>query len=251
MSMKSARAVCVIPARYAARRLPGKPLLLVKGIPLVMWVYNRVVEADVFDDVIVATDSARIRDTVRRLGGTAVMTSPKNRSGTDRACEAVQRIACGYVVNVQGDEPEIPVRILRDVGKNLSAIDDYSLLTCATNATIDEIDNPHVVKVVLARSGDALYFSRAAIPHSRDGGRRTVLKHIGIYGFTRTGLKRFCRLPRSKLESIEALEQLRALEGGMRVHCLVRAYRGGGIDTAADLAAFRRRVGGADDEGCA
>ncbi|MBD3391201.1 MAG: 3-deoxy-manno-octulosonate cytidylyltransferase [Chitinivibrionales bacterium] len=243
--MKSSRScVCVIPARYGSKRLPGKPLATIRGIPLVIWVYNRVAESGVFDDVVVATDDTRIRDTVRRHGGKAIMTSKKHATGTDRVLEAVGKLRCRHVVNVQGDEPQIPIGVLKDFSRHLRRIDDHTLLTCATNATIDEMDDPDVVKVVLAGNGDALYFSRSAIPYRRSGGTKPGYKHIGIYGFTRSGLRRFCRLPRSVLEQTEKLEQLRALEGGMRVRCLVRRYRSIGIDTKEDLAAFRRLVGG-------
>jgi 3-deoxy-manno-octulosonate cytidylyltransferase (CMP-KDO synthetase) len=213
-----------------------------------MWAYDRVASSGVFDEVVVATDDGRILETVERLGGRAVMTSRAHTSGTDRVWEAVQKIRCRYVVNVQGDEPRIPVRILRDFRHSLVRIDDHGLLTCATNATIEEADDPNVVKVVLAANGDALYFSRSAIPFFRSGIRQRGYRHIGIYGFTRRGLATFCGLPRGKLEKAEKLEQLRALEGGMRVQCLVRRYRCVGIDTAGDMDAFRRLVG--DGEGC-
>jgi len=240
---------CIIPARYASQRLPAKALIAVRGMPIIVWVYKNVVRSQAFDSVIVATDDRRIADAVRRWGGTAVMTSVRHTSGTDRIYEAAHQIRCDYIVNVQGDEPRIPPRMLREFKKALRGIDDNTLLTCATNATLEEMHNPSVVKVVRNAMGEALYFSRSPIPYYRSGasGKRLKhkgLKHIGIYGFTFKGLGRFCALPKGWLEQAEKLEQLRALEGGMKIRCLVLPYRGGiAVDTPADLAAFRLMAG--------
>jgi 3-deoxy-manno-octulosonate cytidylyltransferase (CMP-KDO synthetase) len=242
MTAALGKTICVIPARYASQRLKGKPLLCIQGCPLILWVYNNIVSSGVFDDVVVATDDTRICNAVRAHGGKALMTSKKHASGTDRVFEAVQRLRCKYVINVQGDEPQVPHRILHDMKGRLAEIDDDTLLTCATNATIEEMDDPNAVKVVLAKSGDALYFSRSAIPYYRSSRSKAGLKHVGIYGFTRGGIKKFCSLKRGKLEQAEKLEQLRALEGGMRIRCLVRAYRGIGIDTRKDLRAFKKSI---------
>jgi 3-deoxy-D-manno-octulosonate cytidylyltransferase len=234
--------VCVIPARYASTRLPGKPLITVKGLPLVMWTYNRAMESEAFNEVYVATDDERIQDTVREFGGKSIMTSPDHSSGTDRIHEAVQNIPGDYVVNLQGDEPQIPIDILKDFGENLIETDTLSLLTCVSYATIEEINDPNVVKTVLAADGAALYFSRAPIPFGRDTSNITGYKHVGIYGFSRESLARFCNLKKGVLEDIEKLEQLRALEHGMRVLCLVRDFTCRGIDTPEDLEAFRLSV---------
>jgi 3-deoxy-manno-octulosonate cytidylyltransferase (CMP-KDO synthetase) len=240
--MKKSKAICVIPARYASTRLPGKPLLKIKGLPLIMWVYNRISRSGAFDEVIIATDDKRILDTAGSYGAKAVMTSRSHRCGTDRVAEAVKNIRCDYVVNIQGDEPLIPKRLLKDFRASLGEIDDDCLLTCATNATIKEMNEPSVVKVALAADGHALYFSRSPIPYCRSG-RLRAYKHTGIYGFTKNGLNTFCKLPPGRLERSEQLEQLRALEAGMRIRCLVRKYSGMGIDTPHDLNVFRRNVG--------
>ncbi len=236
------RTICVIPARYGSTRLPGKPLISIKGLPLIMWTYNRAKESGAFDDVYVATDDARIMDTVTQHGGSALMTSPEHASGTDRVNEVVQKTAGDYIVNLQGDEPQIPVDILKGFAENLLKLDNLSLLTCVTYATIEEMHDANVVKAVLSAKREALYFSRAPIPFGRDDARYTGYKHIGIYGFTRESLARFCTLESGELEKVEKLEQLRALEHGMKIVCLKREYFGIGIDTEEDLESFRLSV---------
>jgi 3-deoxy-manno-octulosonate cytidylyltransferase (CMP-KDO synthetase) len=237
--------LCVIPARYASTRLPGKPLCVVKGLPLIMWAYNNAVAAKVFDSVCVATDDLRIHDTVLRFGGVCCMTSDRHASGTDRVAEAAAKFDFPYVVNLQGDEPATPPDLLAALAANLGRLDDNSLLTCVSNATIKDKENPNAVKAVCDVNGDALYFSRAPIPYDRDGGQKGILIHWGIYGFTALSLKRFCSFPTGVLETREKLEQLRALENGMRILCLATDHaRGSGIDTQEDLDAFRERAEG-------
>lgn len=243
-ALQDKRTVCVIPARYGSTRLPGKPLMEVKGLPLVMWTYNRAQESAAFDGVYVATDDERIADAVTRCGGTAIMTSLDHTSGTDRVYEAVKRIEGTYIVNIQGDEPLIPIDILQEFAAMLPSLDTLSLLTCVTNATIEDMHNEHVVKAVLAAGGEALYFSRAPIPFGRDTTRYTRYRHVGIYGFTRESLAYFCTLKQGVLEQIEKLEQLRALEQGMKIRCLIKEYTGVGIDTREDFEAFRLSVEG-------
>jgi 3-deoxy-D-manno-octulosonate cytidylyltransferase len=237
--------LCVIPARYGSTRLPGKPLIPVKGLPLVMWAYNRALKSGVFGTVCVATDDRRICETVERHGGVAVMTATNHASGTDRVCEAARAWPqFDYVVNLQGDEPLVPVELLKRLGGAIGSIDDNSLLTFVSNATIDERNNPNVVKVVLNRREEALYFSRSPIPHDRDGEAGKTLKHCGIYAFTKRGLEHFCGLPRGELEQREKLEQLRALEHGMKIMCLSFDYDGAGIDTVEDVQKFKSLVEG-------
>jgi 3-deoxy-manno-octulosonate cytidylyltransferase (CMP-KDO synthetase) len=237
--------LCVIPARYASTRLPGKPLGMVKDLPLIMWAYNGAVAANVFDKVCVATDDLRVHETVRRFGGESCMTSALHVSGTDRVAEVAVKLGYRYIVNLQGDEPCVPPDLLAKVASNLDKLDDNSLLTCVSNATIEDKENPNVVKVVCAINGEALYFSRAPIPFDRDGrGQQGILSHVGIYGFSAESLKRFCSYPAGTLELREKLEQLRALENGMRIICLTTDYASCGIDTPQDLDAFRKRVEG-------
>ncbi|HUI92271.1 MAG TPA: 3-deoxy-manno-octulosonate cytidylyltransferase [Chitinivibrionales bacterium] len=236
--------LCVIPARYGSSRLPGKPLIMFKNLPLVMWVYNRAKQSGVFDMVCVATDDRRVHETVLNYGGASCLTSPRHASGTDRVNEVEEKYRYRYIVNLQGDEPLVPRSLMRKFAEKLATLDDNSLLTCVSHATIKEKDNPNVVKAVLNKRQEALYFSRAPIPYEREGGGKRILVHWGIYGFTARSLARFCAFPQGELERRELLEQLRALENGMRIACLVTGERSCGIDTPADAEAFRKMVEG-------
>jgi 3-deoxy-manno-octulosonate cytidylyltransferase (CMP-KDO synthetase) len=233
--------LCVIPARYASSRLPGKPLALIDGKPLVMWAYDRAVASGAFDRVCVATDDQRIVEAILKAGGDVVMTSSNHSRGTDRVFEVTGKVHCTHVVNLQGDEPVMPLNVLKDFTHALKQIDDNSLLTIVSHATIGDEDKPDVVKVVLNRMEEALYFSRASIPYERDG-KGLFYKHKGIYGFSVEALKKFCSFPEGDLEKRESLEQLRALENGMHIKCLIRDFESIGIDTPADLEAFRAMV---------
>jgi 3-deoxy-manno-octulosonate cytidylyltransferase (CMP-KDO synthetase) len=236
------KVLCVIPARYGSTRLPGKPLLEINGRPLVMWVYTSAERARCFDKIVVATDDRRIGDAVERHGGLAAMTSPNHKSGTDRVFEIARKEKYGFIVNLQGDEPEIPTGLLRRFAAALFQLDNNSLLTTVSHATIRHVENPTMVKAVLDAEGNALYFSRSVIPYDRrERGSKQFLRHTGIYGFTREGLRRYCAFPEGVLERREGLEQLRALEFGMTIRCLVYDFESFGIDTPHDLAAFRRR----------
>ncbi|MCU0610057.1 MAG: 3-deoxy-manno-octulosonate cytidylyltransferase [Chitinispirillaceae bacterium] len=234
---------CVIPARFGSTRLPGKPLAEIQGLPLVMWVYNCALAAGVFDKIIVATDHEDIVASVQSHGGCAVMTSVAHRRGSERVFEAVKNEPAAFIVNLQGDEPDIPVSVLASFVEVLRTLDDNSLLTVASHATITDVENPHMVKVVLDADGNALYFSRSKIPYERES-TGVFLRHKGIYGFPRAALTRYCSLPEGDLEKRESLEQLRALEHGMKIRCIVHDFDSAGIDTPEDLAAFRKRVSG-------
>jgi 3-deoxy-manno-octulosonate cytidylyltransferase (CMP-KDO synthetase) len=210
-----------------------------------MWAYNRALDSGAFGKICVATDDPRIVDAVERHGGTAVMTKANHASGTDRVCEAARALPqFDYVVNLQGDEPLVPVELLKSLGRHIRRIDDNSLLTCVSYATIDERDDPNIVKAVLNRRGEALYFSRSSIPFDRDGDGEKALKHVGVYAFTRQGLEYFCGLPCGELEKREKLEQLRALEHGMKIMCFPFEYDGLAIDTPEDVEKFKRLVEG-------
>lgn len=237
------RTLCVIPARIGSTRLPEKPLQIIHGIPLIVWVLRNARNSCAFDEVCVATDDRRIADVVEADGGHAVMTAPDHVSGTDRVNEVAQKVACSHIVNVQGDEPRIPANLLKLFSTKLKQLDDNSLLTIVSHATIEEKLNPNVVKAVLDRTGKALYFSRSPLPYERSVHAPT-LKHIGIYGFTVGSLNRFCSFPPGELEQTEKLEQLRALENGMQIHCVVHDFESIGIDTPEELELFRRMVSG-------
>jgi 3-deoxy-manno-octulosonate cytidylyltransferase (CMP-KDO synthetase) len=234
--------LCVIPARYASTRLPAKPLCDIAGKPMIMWVYERAVASGAFDKVVVATDHDAIFSAVKKAHGDVVMTSPDHPRGTDRVFEVVKKVQCDFVVNLQGDEPNVPKEILTDFSSEVKKLNDNSLLTIASHATIVESNNPNVVKVVLDGFQNALYFSRSRIPYDRDAIGAKLLKHKGIYGFSSESLAKFCSFPQGELEKAESLEQLRALEYGMKIRCLVRDFDSIGIDTQEDLELFRRIV---------
>ncbi len=213
----------VIPARYASTRFPGKPLAMIAGKTMIQRVWERCAAATMPQRIVVATDDARISAEVQRFGGEAMMTPADLPSGTERMAWVAARSDAEIFVNVQGDEPLLPpstidaaVHALR---RNEAA--DIATAACPLNVT-EGISSPNVVKLVTDREGFALYFSRAAIPHIRDAGNAidhigVYRKHIGIYVFRRDALLRFAQLPPSPLEQYEKLEQLRALEHGMRI----------------------------------
>ena len=235
----------VIPARFASQRLPGKPLLAKTGKPLIQHVYERVLKARRVDRVVVATDDERILRAVADFGGEAVMTSPRHPSGTDRTAEAVRRIPCDAVINVQGDEPEIEPSLIDRLAETLRKDPEADWVTAAVPTRGSrKLENPATVKIARDARGYALYFSRSAIPH--ECGRafpRRALVHVGIYGFRKPALMRFAKSRPSPLEKTERLEQLRALELGMRIRVLDVARAERSIDTPADYRAFvaRRR----------
>jgi 3-deoxy-manno-octulosonate cytidylyltransferase (CMP-KDO synthetase) len=232
-----ARPVAVIPSRYASTRLPAKPLAMLAGKPMVQHVHDRCRESGAFSLVLVATDDERIASAVRAFGGEAVMTSARCRSGTDRVAEVAAQLPDAlFFVNVQGDEPLIHPDALRSIA---GAFEDPSVQMATLVRPLDpeERQNPAVVKVVLGRNMDALYFSRADIPFERDPGQGFPPRyaHLGLYAYARETLLQLSRLPPSPLEESEKLEQLRALECGFRIRCAVTLHRSVGVDTPEDL----------------
>jgi len=237
----------IIPARYASTRLPGKPLLAETGRPLIQHVVDAVRRADGIDRVVVATDDERIAEAVAGFGGKAVMTSKSCRSGTDRLAEAAEVLGLAdkdLVLNIQGDEPEIPVGCIEKLIELLRTA-DAEMVTLATPLADDLADQPDKVKVVCDASGKALYFSRAKMPFDRDGDSAVRYRlHIGVYGYTAAFLKRFAALRPAPAEQAEKLEQLRALEHGFAIAVAVVDCDVAGIDTPEDYAAFVARIAG-------
>jgi 3-deoxy-manno-octulosonate cytidylyltransferase (CMP-KDO synthetase) len=230
--------VGAIPARYGSTRLPGKPLLPIAGRPMIEHVYGRVREAAGLDRVVVLTDDERIARVVLRFGGEVELTPAECRSGTDRIAWAARSWdGVAAVVNVQGDEPLIDPAAVGLVARHLVAHPEDPMVTLAVPAEPEEEDAASAVKVVCDLSGHALYFSRARIPFPRHGNAAAVRprKHVGIYGYQREALLRLAELPRSPLEEVESLEQLRALENGIRIRVLEGGRPGPGVDTAEDL----------------
>jgi 3-deoxy-manno-octulosonate cytidylyltransferase (CMP-KDO synthetase) len=242
-STPSARVVVVIPSRWASSRLPGKPLADIGGITMVERVYRRAASARGVAGVLVATDDDRVAQAVAGFGGTAVMTRPDHPSGTDRIAEVARGLACDIVVNVQGDEPALDRAAIEAAVAPLSA--DPSILMGTLGTRLDpsaDLQNPNAVKVLVDRQGYALYFSRAPVPYRREAGEALagVLRHIGLYVYRREFLLTLASLPRTPLERIESLEQLRALEHGYRIRVVETSYTSVSVDTPEDLERVRR-----------
>ena len=229
----------IIPARYASTRFPGKPLAEINGKPMVQWVYERVQSSEVHD-LAVATDDERIADCVCGFGGKVVMTSPDHASGTDRCGEAAKAMHPNdndVVINIQGDEPLISTR---EIHLLASVFEDRSVqIATLVNPFQDEelLRNPNLVKVVKAKNGNVLYFSRLPIPYLRENATppKNYFRHIGIYAYRYEVLRQIVQLPTSELENSEKLEQLRWLENGYTIRALECDYQGIGVDTPEDL----------------
>jgi 3-deoxy-manno-octulosonate cytidylyltransferase (CMP-KDO synthetase) len=242
----SLRVVALIPARFASTRLPGKPLALIDGRPMIEHVYRRVATSRVVRQVIVATDDMRIARAVGEFGGEVRMTRSDHSSGTDRLAEVAATLDCDVVVNVQGDEPLIDPGSIEEAVAPFVA--DASLQITTLYRRISnpaELADPNVVKVVVDRGGFALYFSRAAIPAVRDprGGWPPLYRHVGLYAYRRSALLVLAALEPTPLERAEALEQLRALEHGIRIKAIETSFDSFGVDTPADLEEVRRLIG--------
>jgi len=243
----------VIPARFGASRLPGKPLLEVAGRPLIRWVWE-CARASGAASVVVATDDARISSVAAAFGADVAMTSPQHASGTDRIAEVVR--ARGWppeaiVVNLQGDEPLMPAPVPARIAAALAEHPQCGIATAAAPiSSLAEFLDPSCVKALRGANGEALYFSRACVPWPRDAavdGRpadfRNAWRHIGIYAYRVQTLLEFAGWPPTPLETTEKLEQLRALEHGMRIHVIALAEAPpAGVDTAEDLEAVRARL---------
>ncbi len=245
----------IIPARYASTRLPGKPLREIAGKPLIEHVL-RCAQASGAEQVIVATDDERIAQAVKKLGAQTCMTAAQHRSGTERLAEVVSLLRIPehrIIVNLQGDEPLIPPRIIHQVADNLEQHPPASVATlCAALENAADLFDPHVVKVVRDREGYALYFSRAPIPWDRSAFAAEdvrelphphYFRHIGIYAYRAGFIREYVNWPECELEKAEALEQLRVLWNGCRIHVAeALELPGPGVDTEADLARAATRL---------
>ncbi|MBT7086821.1 MAG: 3-deoxy-manno-octulosonate cytidylyltransferase [Desulfobacterales bacterium] len=230
----------IIPSRYGSTRFEGKPLVPIAGKMMIQRVYEKASQADKVTEVVVATDDKRIIDAVHGFGGNAVMTSEKNRSGTDRVAEAAELIGLDLddiVINVQGDQPLLDPECLDQVVEPFLSDPDLGMTTLAIAIVNEnEITNPKDVKVVFDTKGFALYFSRAPIPFARDDDTYfDTYKHLGIYAYTRRFLEIFKNLPEGKLEKIEKLEQLRAIEYGHKIKVVVTSYDSPEVDIPEDI----------------
>jgi 3-deoxy-manno-octulosonate cytidylyltransferase (CMP-KDO synthetase) len=233
----------VIPARYASTRFPGKPLVQIKGKPMIVHTYENSKKSKLLNEVLVATDDNRILEAVEKAGGKAVMTPSNLESGTDRIAYCVKDISCDIVVNIQGDEPFIQAEAIDSAIKPL--IENDNILVSTLIKKIDKIDdliNRNVNKVIIDKDDYALYFSHSSIPCLRDFAdekewlkHHVFYKHIGLYVYEIGFLFKFSGLPKSALEKAEKLEQLRILENGYKIKCVKTDYESISVDTPDDL----------------
>jgi len=229
-------AVVVIPARYASTRLPGKPLAKINGVPMILRVAENCMKS-IADRVIVATDNQEILQVCEKMDGLESVMSPEDiQTGTDRVARVAKYLQDDVIINVQGDEPFIDPELINALVKDLEDNKDAHMNTACVKFTEDEDpNNPNVVKVVKDVKGNALYFSRSAVPFDRDGSKPTYFKHIGIYGFNRKFLMEYAGMEESGLEKSEKLEQLRALENGYKIRVVETDYNPISVDTPEDL----------------
>ena len=228
--------LCVIPARYASTRLPGKPLADIVGKPMIQHVYERSAQATIPQQVVVATDDEKVFQAVQQFGGKVVMTSSEHQTGTDRLAEVASKYAeVDVIINVQGDEPLINPKVIDELAQEF--LNDTALQMASVMSIMDTEDyqNPNVVKVVTDLNNNALYFSRSLLPYPRVAGKVNVYKHIGIYAYKKDFLLKFAKLEPTPLEQSESLEQLRALENGYKIKMIKTKSKFIGVDSIEDL----------------
>ncbi len=239
MSSRVMPVTVVIPARFGSSRFPGKPLAMLMGRPLIQHVYERAQASPMIHQVLAATDDARIRDAVHGFGGTVVMTTEPFRTGTDRVAAVARQLPAQVFVNLQGDEIILHPELLTDLVMPFLASGTGMGTLKRRLTSMADVRNPGVVKVVTDQQGEALYFSRAPIPHVRGGAHESAAwlhyVHLGIYIYTRETLLRLAELPTSPLEESEKLEQLRALDHGIRIRVWETTHPSLRIDAPEDL----------------
>lgn len=232
--------VAVIPARYASSRFPGKPLAKIAGLPMIEHVYKRTKKVKALSDVIVATDDSRIFDIVEGFGGKAVMTPKNCKTGTDRIIKALKGVKYDWVLNVQGDEPLIEVKVLNRIIKKAEKCSEPAIITASGVVnSYDEYNDINVVKVVKDKFGRAIYFSRSPIPNMERSDFKDlkgVERHFGIYLYHKKALSKFVKLKESFLEKHEKLEQLRAMEAGIPIFIVSTTYTPVNVDLPCDIA---------------
>jgi 3-deoxy-manno-octulosonate cytidylyltransferase (CMP-KDO synthetase) len=244
------KTIGIIPARYASTRFPGKPLEMLEGKSMIQRVYEQTLKARRIDEAIVATDDKRIFEHVRHFGGLVSMTSASHRSGTDRCAEVAARIdEADIIVNVQGDEPFIDPEQIDKVVEPIARRSEIQISTLAKKITsVEALQNPNVVKLVMNRVQEAMYFSRSAIPYVRGLAPEQWLangvfyKHIGLYGFRAEALQEISKLEPSPYEQLESLEQLRWLDAGFRIFVNITELETIGIDTPEDLERAKKEL---------
>jgi len=237
------KATVIIPARMAATRFPGKPLVDICGKPMVQWVYERASRAAMVSDVLVATCDREIFAAVTSFGGKAVMTSDAHRSGTDRLAEAAAELDSEVIVNVQGDEPLIDPSSIDEAISPFAEGGDCVMTSLMVPIDSESAMDPNLVKVVVGLDNHALYFSRSRIPFERKPlENRSIYGHVGLYAYTKDFLLKYAAMEATPLEKTESLEQLRVLEHGYRIRMVEVADRPLGVDTEADLERVRALI---------
>lgn len=234
----------IIPARYGSSRLEGKPLLKAGGKYIIQWVWEKCSKCNDIDRVIVATDDERIFNVCKEFGAEVEMTSDQHKSGSDRIAEVAKRHPeIGYIINVQGDEPLIEPENIELVRKGIVEDDSADISTLVREITdMKEVENPNLVKCIFDVNNYAMYFSRSKIPYERNEGKSKFYGHLGIYGYKSEALFKMTSLPQTNYEMSESLEQLRALQNGMKIKIAVVKNIPIGIDTIDDFNRFKAMV---------
>lgn len=231
--------ISIIPARYNSSRFPGKPLANLAGKPMIQWVYESVSQVEEIDSVYVATDDKRVYDTVHGFNGNAIMTSEDHQCGSERLAECAELLKLkddDIIINVQGDEPLVQVETIQNLVDLFINFDIYMATLKKRIDSSEELENPNVVKVVTNLDGYALYFSRQPIPYIRnDKNILDYYKHVGIYGYKKDFLMRYCTMEQTPLEKAESLEQLRVLENGYQIKVAETNGQTIGVDTPEQL----------------
>lgn len=245
--MEQKEIAIIIPARYGSSRLEGKPLLKACGKPIIQWVWEKAKKCPLVDRVIVATDDERIFDACKDFGAEVEMTSTEHKSGSDRIAEVANRHPeIGYIINLQGDEPLIEQANIELVIKGVLEDEKADISTLLREIKEEnEAQNPNLVKCVFDVNNYAMYFSRSKIPYERNTGKSKIYGHLGIYGYKREALFKMTKLPQTTYEQAESLEQLRALQNGMKIKVAIVKNVPVGIDTIEDFEKFKAMV-----EGC-
>jgi 3-deoxy-manno-octulosonate cytidylyltransferase (CMP-KDO synthetase) len=236
--MKKQKIIGMIPARYASTRFRGKVIADIVNKPMIQRVYEQANKSTILDQLIVAVDDERVFECVKGFGGKVIMTSTAHESGTDRIAEAIENIDAEIVVNIQGDQPLFDARMIEEAVQPMLEDPNIQMSTLKTKIGKEDYNDPAVVKVVVDENNNALYFSRSLIPYSRDKIKMDVYEHVGLYVYRKDFLLKMSKLPRTYLEKIEMLEQLRVLENGYKIKVIetkCESISGISVDTPEDL----------------
>lgn len=237
--------IAVIPVRFGAQRFPGKALAPILDKPMIQWVVEGVSQSQIIKKIIVATDDQRIANTCEKFDVEVVMTDSELASGSDRVFQAIQHCDEELIINIQGDEPLIDGQLVDQMARAMQSDSDWEMLTLGRSLDDEALQSVNTAKIVLNHRSEALYFSRYPIPYSREssqGQPEACLKHIGMYGYKKTFLKKFCETPVQVIEQMEGLEQLRALYLGARIKVVKVDYESWGVDTPDDVAVVEKKL---------